>query len=217
MSKSSNKFIVIGVLILISVLFVSVLFYAPLKRRVTNIISVRSTTNECPRCAEFFPDVVAVQERAYVSGKMKPVETLDQLDDLYQRGKLSKITSNSKYIVEKMEYARPFVLPEVVVFLEELASEYETNIREKKIEYHPFVLTSATRSIQSAKALKDVNDIARGRSHHLFGKTIDISYKQFGGYEAQQICFIDALRKMRKGKRCYIKFETKGALHTTIR
>ena len=105
----------------------------------------------------------------------------------------------------------------MIDFLKDLSIEYEKNLRKAGLSYYPFVITNATRSIESAAELTEVINIARKKSHHLYGKTIDISYKQFGGHEKEQLCFIKALRDIRKEKRCFVKFEKTGALHLTVR
>ncbi len=174
-------------------------------------------TDNCPNCANYFPDVVAVMDRAYRKERMEPRRELRDLERLYRSGVLVEIPRDKRYVVDDMTHSVPYVLPAVVPFLQELADEYERELQAKKLPLVPFIIISATRSIESAKKLNDENEIAREKSHHLYGKTIDISYKQFGNKSAQQICLIEALHTLRQRGRCYVKFEVKGALHLTVR
>ncbi len=185
--------------------------------RVFNSSAPFGTTRECPGCAAYFPDVVSVMERAYRREGIEPQPTFQDLDMLHRKGVLVKITSNEYYRVISMEDARPYVLPKVKIFLDDLSLEYERRLKEKQLAYIPFVINSATRSIVSAKALAQKLKIAREDSHHLLGKTIDLSYVKFGSKRSEQICFIEALRHLRTKGRCYVKYEKTGALHTTVR
>lgn len=172
---------------------------------------------ECPGCADYFPDVVAVMEKAYKSEKIQPQQTLADLDELYQQGVLVQLEGGNRYQIDEMVHSRPYVLPVVTSFLEDLASEYEKRLKESGLSYKPFIITSGTRSIESAKDLTEENNIARTRSHHLLGKTIDISYKRFGTSDKHLLSLVEALRSLRDEGRCYVKFEKSGALHLTVR
>ena len=174
-------------------------------------------TDNCPNCASYFPDVVAVMDRAYRKERLKPQNSLTDLERLYRSGVLVKIPSDKRYIVDDMTHSVPYILPAVIPFLAELANEYERELQEKKLPIVPFIIISATRSIESAKQLNEENEIAREKSHHLYGKTLDISYKRFGNKYAQQICLIEALHTLRQRGSCYVKFERKGSLHLTAR
>ena len=174
-------------------------------------------TDTCPNCDAYFPDVVSVMERAYKKERLKQVRELADLERLNKRGVLVKIPDDNRYVIEDMTYSRPYVLPKVIPFLHDLAGEYARRLEEKKLPMTPFVITSATRSVRSAKELSKINGIALEDSHHLYGKTLDISYKQYGQKLAEQICLIEALNSLRRQGRCYVKFEIRGALHLTVR
>ncbi|MFM7671923.1 MAG: DUF5715 family protein [Bacteroidota bacterium] len=221
MTRKSKKTILF--ILLIGALIVAAVLYKyrrPILQRLRyNSCSIGNygLTYECPGCAEYFPDVVAVMEQAYRSEKIEPQEELTDLDALFDRGVLVEIPCNSRYGYDRMDHSRPYVLPVVLPFLNDLVTEYEKNLRQKNLSYIPFIITSGTRSITSANALTEENGIARTQSHHLLGKTIDISYKRFGDHRAEQRCFIEALHRLRDRDRCYVKYEQSGALHLTVR
>ncbi|NDC76643.1 MAG: hypothetical protein EBZ67_02010 [Chitinophagia bacterium] len=171
----------------------------------------------CPGCVQKFPDRVPIQETAYRRGRLKAQSTMDDLDGLLRKGILVELEDNDRFIIREMEHSRPYVLPIVVDFLERLSRAYALELKARKLSYRPFEIISATRSIDSADKLTEENSIARRWSHHLHGKTIDISYKRFGRHEGEKICLIEALSKLRQQGRCYVKYERKGALHLTVR
>jgi hypothetical protein len=171
----------------------------------------------CPGCVEKFPDRVPIQETAYRRGKLKAQSTMDDLDRLLRKGVLVELKDNDRYIIGDMDHSRPYVLPVVVDFLERLSQAYALELKARKLSYRPFEIISATRSIDSADELTEENTLARRRSLHLHGKTIDISYKRFGRYEQEKICLIEALSKLRRQGLCYVKYEEAGALHLTVR
>lgn len=174
-------------------------------------------SDSCPGCAQKFPDVVAVQENAYRRGRIRAQPTMDGLDRLLRKGVLVELEGNDRYTIGEMDHSRPYVLPVVVDFLDRLSQVYAAELKARKLAYRPFEIISATRSIDSAEELTEDNPIARRRSHHLYGKTIDISYKRFVRHEEEKVCLIEALSKLRRQGRCYVKYEQKGALHLTVR
>jgi hypothetical protein len=174
-------------------------------------------SESCPDCARKFPDGVPIQELAYRRERLRAQPTMDGLDRLLREGVLVELKDNDRYTIGVMDHSRPYVLPVVEDFLERLSRTYAAELKARQLSYRPFEVISATRSLDSAEDLTDENTLARRRSHHLYGKTIDISYKRFGRYEQEKICLIEALSKLRRQGRCYVKYEIKGALHLTDR
>jgi hypothetical protein len=222
MQKSRRKIVWIGLLLfLIGVLVVGFIYRHSLYRffqsKYRTYGNSGGLNNMCPNCAAYFPDVVSVMERAYKKERLKPGKRLSDLELLYKRGVLVKIPDDKRYVIADMTYSLPYVLPKVIPFLQDLAMEYTRRLEAQKLPLTPFVITSGTRSIESAKRLSEINGIALEDSHHLYGKTLDISYKQFGSNRAEQVCLIEAMYALRQQGRCYVKFEKKGALHLTVR
>ncbi|MBM3442254.1 MAG: hypothetical protein FJX89_06065 [Bacteroidetes bacterium] len=224
MSTSFRKMsILIGmVLMCMGTAMLAYRFRKPLKLRFRHAwesidVFAGGLSASCPGCESKFPDVVAVQENAYRSGRIRPQETMDDLDRLRRKGVLVELEDNDRYVIGEMDHSRPYVLPVVKAFLDELSRAYADLLQVRKLDYRPFVIISATRSIDTAEELTEENPIARRRSHHLFGKTIDISYKRFGRHESEKICLIEVLSTLRREGRCYVKYEKRGSLHLTVR
>lgn len=193
------------------------LFRGLLKYEVKSFINSRSAKySTCYNCDDYFPDNVAVQERALKTNVIKPQKELTDLDKLKSKGILIELKTNDDYIITEMPSSRPFVMPSVNVFLNELVDLYKTEL--KDLDYVRFEITSATRSRRSVKELtkKNVNSITN--SPHLKGKSIDISYVRFGANAAQLNAFVQALKKMRENNKCFVKYErSQGCLHITVR
>jgi len=224
MNTSTRKLsILIGIVLMcMGTAMVAYRFRKPLKLRLRHAwesidVFDGGLSAGCPGCQPKFPDVVAVQENAYRSGRIRPQETMGDLDRLRKKGVLVELEDNDRYVIGEMDHSRPYVLPVVKVFLDELSRAYADLLQARKLDYRPFVIISATRSIDSAEELTEENPIARRRSHHLYGKTIDISYKRFGRHESEKVCLIEALSTLRRQGRCYVKYEKRGSLHLTVR
>jgi hypothetical protein len=208
-------------IVLISVAFVLLIFLflyrGLLKYEVKSYIDSNSRKNAtCKNCDQYFPDNIKTHELALKNNVIKPQKELEDLDKLKNKGVLIELKTNDDYIISDMDFSRPYVLPKVGVFLDELVRNYKTELG--NLNYVRFEITSATRSRRSARQLMGNNVNAVTNSAHLKGKTIDISYVRFGNNTAQLDALVKALKKMRKEDKCYVKYErTQGCLHITVR
>jgi hypothetical protein len=116
-----------------------------------------------------------------------------------------------------MPESKPYVISECSDFLMTLSSLYHQRCLDSGISYHPFTISSGTRSKESVKRLIEEkgNPNAIRNSPHLLGKTIDIRYDNFGGKEKQLSLFAAVLKEMKDDKKCFVKFEKNGCLHIT--
>ena len=160
---------------------------------------------------------MSTQEKAYKSEGIRPQKVIEDLEKLKDKGVLIELTSNDSYRLRDMDHSVPYVLPKVKAFLNLLSDAYKLELNNRLV-YVPFVITSATRSKRTVRQLMGNNINAIANSAHLKGKTIDISYKEFGDYNEQSKCFVVALEKLHQQKKCYVKYErAQGCLHITVR
>jgi uncharacterized protein YcbK (DUF882 family) len=213
--KSHKRLFLIS-LSLVVVIFLF-LYRGLLKYEVKSFISSQSRKNaNCQNCDQFFNDNVKTHELALKTGVINPQKELDDLEKLKDNGVIVELKTNDGYIISDMPDSRPYVLPNVDVFLEELVRNYRLELGE--LNYVRFEITSATRSRRSARKLMGKNVNAITNSAHLKGKTIDISYVRFGTNTTQLNALVNALKKMREDKKCYVKYErAQGCLHITVR
>ena len=129
---------------------------------------------------------------------------------------LIEIESNSFYIVRNFSHSQPLLLPKAIDFLDKLSMLYNKKCMENNIIYRQFEITSGSRSIESVKKLGEVNENSIENSPHLKGKTIDISWRAFGGNKDQLKLFISALSELKNQRKCFIKFERNGCFHITV-
>ncbi len=213
--KSILRIVLISLgLILVIFLF---LYRGLLKYEVKSYIGPKSRKNAaCKNCDQYFPDNIKTQEIALKKNVIKPQKELKDLDKLKDNGVLIELKTNDHYIISDMDFSRPYVLPKVGLFLKELVGNYKLELG--GLSYVRFEITSATRSRRSARQLMGNNVNAVTNSAHLHGKTIDISYVRFGNNTAQLDALVQALKKMRKENKCYVKYErSQGCLHITVR
>jgi hypothetical protein len=170
----------------------------------------------CKGCAVMFTDGIDVHEQAYQLEKINSQKTNQGLLQLEKKGVLQRIETNENYIVESLHYSEPLLLPKAVNFLDHLSAIYKNNCIKRGIQYIPFTISSATRSIQSVDELMDDNDNAIENSPHLHGKTIDIKYSAFNKNTEQLKVFTTTLLSLKNKNKCFVKYERNGCLHTTV-
>jgi hypothetical protein len=158
------------------------------------------------------------QDSAYQYEGIKPRNDFDDLEKLVEKHRLIKLQSNENYIIEPMDASLPVLLPKGIAFINRLAQDYRALCDQENIEYVPFRITSATRTVKSVKKLMKHNGNAIENSAHLKGKTIDITYITHKKQAKQKALFIQALAKLKDKGLCYVKFEVqKKCLHITCR
>lgn len=214
-------------LILFTVLFLIIVIVAlPFRHKIKNklfyyygAIKIRFTGRglvNCKNCNYLFNDGVKTQEIAYQKEKIIEQKNDDGLLLLEQKGILKEISSNEYYTLRDLDFSQPLLLPKAIVFLDQLSKLYHQKCTDSNIEYIPFEITSATRSIESVKKLTKTNNNARYNSAHLRGKTFDVSYNSFYKHERQLDLFIVSLNELKKQNSCFVKYERNGCLHITV-
>lgn len=214
-------------MVLFSVLFLIIVIAAiPLRYKIKSkliyyygAIKIKFTGRglvNCKDCNELFNDGVKTQEIAYQKEKIKEQKNDDGLLLLKQKGALKEISSNKYYTLRDLDFSQPLLMPKAILLLNQLSKLYQQKCIDENIAYMPFEITSATRSIESAKKLTKTNNNARYNSAHLRGKTFDVSYNAFYKHERQLELFITSLYELKKQSLCFVKYEKNGCLHITV-
>jgi hypothetical protein len=208
-------------LIVILLVIVGIKYQKQIKRLLIRLVRREVYMNydsSCSRCSVLFQDEIPVHEKAYQYEGIKPKNDFDDLQKLIENRTLIEIKTSEYYIVEPMGASLPALLPKGITFINKLSREYRALCDQKNIEYIPFRITSATRTIKSVKALMKDNGNAIENSAHLKGKTIDITYLTSKKHTKQKELFIQTLAKLKDQGLCYVKFEVKmKCLHITCR
>lgn len=92
---------------------------------------------------------------------------------------LVKIESNPTYYVKDMKYSYPYVVPAMGDLLNEISFRFKNQLPKKIKDDFRFVITSALRTNETQQNLSKYNRNASPTSAHLYGATVDISYKDF--------------------------------------
>lgn len=116
------------------------------------------------------------------AAKLRGIKTCKNASDLKNRiseGKLVKVKSGNRYIVEKMTFSYPYVTKDSKILLDEIARRFSEKSSQKGLRGIKFYLTSMTRKTENMTSLKRYNGNASANSPHLYGNAFDISYKRF--------------------------------------
>ncbi len=92
---------------------------------------------------------------------------------------LIKIKDNRYLIVKDLTHSFPYATPETVELLNVIGELFLQKLQEKKLGYYRFLVTSALRTTETQEHLLKRNRNASTQSAHLYGATIDITYKEF--------------------------------------
>ncbi len=172
-----------------------------------------------------FKDMQHTQKKAALKNGLSPFESRKDIEAQFKKlrreGKLTRIATNSKYVVQDLKYSAPYVVPKVKRLLDDIAESFQEKTQSKA----KFVVTSVLRTKEDVKKLKKTNINASSASCHCNATTIDISYVRFGAdivkprsdYELR-MALAQTLHELRKAERCYVKIERKQyCYHITVR
>lgn len=131
-------------------------------------------------------------------------------------GKLVKVNSGNRYIVEKMTYSYPCVTKDSKKLIDEIARRLRKKCSAKGLNGVKFHITSMTRKSGHLKSLMKFNGNASANSPHLYGNAFDISYKRFEARKwvltnCDKKFFKEALAEviweLRAEKKCWATYE----------
>ena len=111
---------------------------------------------------------------------------------------LVKLKNNRLYHVKELTHSYPYATPEMADLLNTLGNHFYQKLKAKNLGYYRFLVTSALRTNETQQDLTSRNRNASTQSAHLYGATIDITYKEFynvhTGALEQNYLVADALR-----------------------
>jgi uncharacterized protein YcbK (DUF882 family) len=110
---------------------------------------------------------------------IKPCKDEIELKKRISEGKLVKVNTSNKYVIERMSYSYPYLTRESKNLLDEIAERFKEKASQKGLNGVRFFVTSMTRKTESIKSLRKYNKNASANSPHIYGNAFDISYKRF--------------------------------------
>jgi hypothetical protein len=166
---------------------------------------------------------------AQKNGLKKPFltdqEFISNLDSLKRNSILLEVTDNRFYQLKSLTHSQPYLIPQAVDMLNEIGYRFQERLKEKKYNNYRFRITSLLRTEEAQKSLHHHNGNAIDRSTHVYGTTVDISYKNFyntkkdtieSSYEAVQTLTKVLLEMRRECKLLAVREHKQSCFHITV-
>lgn len=141
-------------------------------------------------------------------------------------GKLQRIETCDYYAVDKLTHSHPYLVPHAKARLEELGKAFCDTLASRGGGSYRFIITSILRQEKDIKKLRRYNKNSTENSAHLYGTTVDITYRRFDKYTPQfiisdtdlKLLLAEVLKNFQEAGKCYVKYEVKqGCFHITFR
>ncbi|MHB9057185.1 MAG: DUF5715 family protein [Paludibacteraceae bacterium] len=188
-----------ALLILVSVFFVS---------KVTNLL-VKENINE-----KALREIADCDRSLYATAPIKPTRVLNDKNDIQnihaQVNGLKQIyisnasfeadsamlvkdlvlvhlKNNPLYHLKELTHSYPFTTPEMADLLNTIGFIFRQKMKDKNHDYYRILITSALRTNETQQNLTSRNRNASTQSAHLFGATIDVTYKDFYNVKTDSI------------------------------
>jgi len=129
---------------------------------------------------------------ARTNGLKQPFATNDEFNErignLVRKSVLVQVTENRFYQLKSLSHSQPYLIPEAIDMLNEIGYRFQKRLREKKYNNYRFRVTSLLRTEETQYNLSHRNrNATKSISCHLYGTTVDISYKNFFNTKADSI------------------------------
>jgi hypothetical protein len=99
-------------------------------------------------------------------------------DELLNDGELQKVKNGKYFVIEKLGYSYPYLVPKAINLLEEIGKRFRKKLDEHGKGKYYFKVSSLLRTQESQKSLSRSNKNASPNSTHLYGTTFDIAYSR---------------------------------------
>jgi len=193
--KSNKKTIIYIGIVFFTLLFISILFYTNKKAVKTNNYIGRDQVHFAN--APISPSNILKDKNdihlihAQKNGLNNPFETdsafNSQVDEYLRKSILVKVNANGYYQLKSLTHSQPYLIPEAVDMLNEIGARFQKRLEEKNYNKYRFRITSLLRTKETQNKLSRRNGNATEHSAHLYGTTVDISYKNFYNVEADSL------------------------------
>lgn len=118
---------------------------------------------------------------------------------LVRQNILVRLKNNPLYHLKDLTHSYPYTTPEMAQLLSDIGLMFRQKLKEKEKDHYRILITSALRTAETQGNLSTRNRNAHSHSTHLYGATIDITYKDFYNTKTdkieQNIYPADALRE----------------------
>ena len=122
--------------------------------------------------------VIEYSDQARAKG-IKECSDGNEIQKRISEGKLIRINSGKRYIIERMSYSYPCLTGDSKILLDEIGRRFKEKTDETRLRGARFIVTSMTRTTEKMKGLRRNNSNASLNSPHLSGNAFDITYVRF--------------------------------------
>ena len=152
-------------------------------------------------------------------------EFLSKIDSLKNNFILAEVTETPFYQIKSLTHSQPYLIPEAVDMLNEIGYRFQQRLAEKKYDNFRFRITSMLRTEEMQNNLSHRNSNASSHSAHLYGTTVDISYKNFynvkkdtveSSYEAVQTLTKVLIEMRQECKFLAVRERKQSCFHLTV-
>jgi hypothetical protein len=148
-----------------------------------------------------------------------------RINELIRKSILVEVKENCYFQLKSLTNSQPYLIPEAIDMVNEIGFRFQERLKEKGYKNYRFRITSLLRTEEAQDELSHRNRNATVHSSHLYGTTVDISYKNFyntqtdsieSSYEAVQT-LTSVLVEMRKEcKFLAVRERKQSCFHITV-
>lgn len=163
------------------------------------------------------------------NGLKQPFKTNEdfysKINELKRKSLLVEVTENRFYQLKSLTHSQPYLIPEALDMVNEIGYRFQERLKEKKYNNYRFRITSLLRTEEGQSELSHRNRNASIHSSHLYGTTVDISYKNFyntqtdsveSSYEAVQALTSVLLQMREECKFLAVRERKQSCFHITV-
>ena len=152
-------------------------------------------------------------------------EFLLRLDSLKNNLILFEVVETPYYQLKSLTHSQPYLVPEAIDMLNEIGYRFQQKLSESKYNMYRFRITSLLRTEETQNKLSHRNRNATSHSAHLYGTTVDISYKNFyniqkdtieSSYEAVQTLTKVLVEMRQECKFLAVRERKQSCFHLTV-
>lgn len=157
----------------------------------------------------------------------KGIEPVSDLKSAYNvRLPIVLIYPNEAYDIDSLKHSLPFLQPDAAKMLMRIGTLFSDSVTSRFGHRSRIRVTSVLRTDGAISRLRRLNRNAVENSAHRYGRTFDISYRNFTPDDSTYILnseigkniLANVLRKLRNDSLVYVKYEYKqGCFHITVR
>lgn len=104
----------------------------------------------------------------------------ERLETLRRTGRLVPLGESAYWVVRKLDYSQPLVVPSLRELLTEIGERFHARLAELDLPPYRMEISSALRTAEDQAALRQVNPNAvGGESTHEYGAAVDVLYSAF--------------------------------------